>query len=449
MIRWIRLNQIIMMVSLLLLTNLEYMQAHPTLKTPSPLKITLRKKASLFSQSYAISKVPQVVYQHGSGYYGEITIGEPVQKFNVVFDTGSSDVWVVSSKCDTLDCRRHKQYLSKQSITNQPYRIEKNNNNNNQVIHPNNNINHFKLNNIINQYNPTYKRKRQNDDIDNNDVDNSDIDNNDIDNNDVDNNDIEMNDIEMNDINEDENRMIEVKYGTGHIKALLNRETIQVGNLQLKNQVIGEAIAISKEFSGTPFDGIFGLGLSALAISKQEPPFYTMMKEKRLDQPIFAMYMQSQGGEIDFGGVDTTHFQGNITYSPLIDNHYWMVQMNQLKMGNVTIKGQRRGIVDSGTTLLIVTPMDAQTIHSSMPGAINNGDTTWSVPCQSVNQLPTLDFTFANNSQVLSLPASAYIFPPLNPNNPMCLSGISGQALDEENTWILGDTFMKYFYTVS
>jgi len=75
--------------------------------------ITLNKQAVKLSDTVATNG--KVI--HKVAYYGQIEVGEPKQKFTVVFDTGSGNLMIPSTWCSGNACTMHKRFARSQSET--------------------------------------------------------------------------------------------------------------------------------------------------------------------------------------------------------------------------------------------------------------------------------------------------------------------------------------------
>ncbi|XP_039992100.1 pepsin A-like [Xiphias gladius] len=71
---------------------------------------------SKFDQRFAVGNQP-MTNDADLSYYGVISIGTPPQSFQVIFDTGSSNLWVPSVYCQSAACNNHDKYNPTMSST--------------------------------------------------------------------------------------------------------------------------------------------------------------------------------------------------------------------------------------------------------------------------------------------------------------------------------------------
>jgi len=295
-------------------------------------------------------------------FFGEITVGTPPQKIKVIFDTGSSNLWVPSKKPIFT---RHSIYVHEKSST----------------YHKNGTI--FKI-----------------------------------------------------------------MYGSGPVSGYFARDDVHLGDLTLPNynfaevdntKGLGPAYYIGK------FDGILGLGWDSIVVGGGPSPFGALVASKQMEKPEFAFYLGNmEAGELVLGGTNPDHYEGKFTLVPLISTTYWEVALGGITVGKEKIGGNTtRAIVDSGTSLLAGPVKEVRRI-AMLLGATPLIAGEWAIDCEKVKSAPSIQFKLGD--AIFTLDPVDFILD----MQGVCLLGMMGINIPPPNgpLWILGDVFMRKYYTV-
>uniref|UniRef100_A0A667X173 pepsin A n=1 Tax=Myripristis murdjan TaxID=586833 RepID=A0A667X173_9TELE len=288
-------------------------------------------------------------------YYGVIGIGTPPQFFKVLFDTGSSDLWIPSINCTSPACYDHAKFNSTASSTFQAG-----------------------------------------------------------------------------------SKSFSISYGTGFMSGITGYDTIKISDIYVEHQIFGLSHFEAPFLEAVPWDGILGLALPGISVEGGTTVINNMWNQGKLPQDLFSIYLSSsvEGSMLILGGTDPLYFSGGINWVP-VASICCSITIN----GNtVACSGSCQAIVDSGTSLIVGPSKDINNINGWV-GAytdqfVTKNDKT-AANCVNLNVMP--DIVFNINGYSLSLPPSAYV---MQSSTSQCKTGF------ESGSWILGEVFMRQFYTV-
>jgi saccharopepsin len=300
-------------------------------------------------------------------YFSEITIGTPPQNFKVVLDTGSSNLWVPSSSCNSIACYLHSKYDSSSSST--------------------------------------YKKNGSD---------------------------------------------FAIQYGSGSLEGFVSRDVVTIGDISIKEQDFAEATnEPGLAFAFGRFDGILGLGFDTISVNKIVPPFYNMLNQKTLDEPVFAFYLgdsnkEGDDSEATFGGIDKSHYTGELVKIPLRRKAYWEVDFDAIAFGDNVAELENTGVIlDTGTSLIALPSTLAELLNKEI-GASKSWNGQYTVDCAKRDSLPDLTLTLSGYN--FSITAFDYVLEVQG----SCISAFMGMDFPEPvgPLAILGDAFLRKWYSV-
>ncbi|KAL1847367.1 hypothetical protein Daus18300_013984 [Diaporthe australafricana] len=230
-----------------------------------------------------------------------------------------------------------------------------------------------------------------------------------------------------------------LNYGTGSVKGALTEDSMSIASVKV-TMTLGVANTTSDDFTSFAFDGILGLSMNKGASDN----FMGSVKEdKLLKSNVFSVALDRaedgpNTGELTFGGVDSSKFTGDITYTSVnaAANGDWAIAMDNIGYdGNKAGVTGRLAYIDTGTTYAFGPPKDVAALHKVIPGASSSDGVTFTAPCDSDKSVTV---TFSGVDQKIS--AKDWLSEPSS--SGVCTSNIFGREV-VSGAWFLGAVYLK------
>ncbi|KAJ3389401.1 hypothetical protein HDU80_011494 [Chytriomyces hyalinus] len=263
----------------------------------------------------------------------------------------------------------------------------------------------------------------------------------------------------------------DIKYGSGQVFGYNAKDTFKWGPLTIPNQqfmlVSREDDTIFQEQGGY-VDGL--IGLSFQGGIKDQPAYYyptvigNMIENKLISSPVFSMWLNGtseangldwlmNGGEIVFGGIDTTRYSGTLQYFPVVDPYFWAVKLEGVSVGSTVVSLDKRysAMLDSGTSLIYIHTDALLPLLAPIYGALGMTAPSptkkgfYIVPCDRSTALPDIQIQLGN----FNYPLSWFDYVIALDENVCALGVVAGGTAKEMNyQWILGDVFLRRYFSV-
>ncbi|KAK3305815.1 vacuolar protease A precursor [Chaetomium strumarium] len=239
----------------------------------------------------------------------------------------------------------------------------------------------------------------------------------------------------------------EIRYGSGSLSGFVSQDTMTIGDITVKGQDFAEATSEpGLAFAFGRFDGILGLGYDTISVNHIVPPFYKMVEQKLIDEPVFAFYLADTNGESEvvFGGVDKDHYKGKITTIPLRRKAYWEVDFDAISYGDDTAELENTGVIlDTGTSLIALPSQLAEMLNAQI-GAKKNYAGQYAIDCDKRDSLKDVTFNLAGYN--FTLGPYDYVLEV----SGSCISTFMGMDFPAPTgpLAILGDAFLRRYYSI-